>query len=231
MSKPPSAGGALPECVYEFWKFFAQTEGTLPEVVAVEELATLNEGLRLLFENLRAANQWFQTGEGEGRGGAALALEALWRFTALFEKPRNECLHIPVQRLLDQITRSAPKRGGQPLTGIQEAIKGQAAGSVKRLMQYGMPQSQAYKQVAKVLARHGVRLQRHGQPANTVRYWCEDVAADVSRKSMAAIAFERLFDEVENNRYAGMPSDAERRDYALKALADYLRKVAPDGGR
>jgi hypothetical protein len=229
MSNQPASEAELLAHARAFREFVEKFGGTLPEVITEANLPILNEGLRLFFAELRVAAKWFHTGEGDGRGGAVMSVDALWKFIALFDRPLSEGLHMPAQSHFDELTHENPRH----LTGVQQVIRGQAAGTVKRLMQAGLSQHEAHKQVAKVLVKHRVSKQRHGQQisANTVRYWCEDVAADVSRKGMAAIAFDRMFTEMDNTFYASLPSDGERRNCALRALSDFLHNVAPNGGR
>jgi hypothetical protein len=76
--------GDLPANLDATWRM----QGALPETVAAGNLEVLNSGLRSLFADLRRARCYFQNGEGNGRGGAVTALEALWRFITLFEAPR-----------------------------------------------------------------------------------------------------------------------------------------------
>jgi hypothetical protein len=212
MSNQPAPEAEFLAHARAFREFVEKFGGTLPEVITEANLPILNEGLRLFFAELRLAAKWFHIGAGDGRGGAVISVDALWKFIAMFDRPLSEGLHIPAQSHWDELTHENPRH----LTGVQEAIRGQAAGTVKRLMQAGMSQRGARKQVAKVLVKHRVSKQRHGQQisANTVRYWREDVAADVSRKSMAAIAFDRMAAETENKRDP------------LESLAAFIRKVA-----
>jgi hypothetical protein len=49
------------------------------------------------------------------------------------------------------------------------------------------------------------------------------VATDVSRRGAAAIVYDGMFTDEERRRFSGLPSDQERRAFALNSLAGFVR--------
>jgi hypothetical protein len=97
------------------------------------------------------------------------------------------------------------------------ALKGAAAGTVKRLLEAGLDRKQALKVVAKALAEQGVRPER-GSGAitgNTVRHWCEKVAEDEGRRGTAAMVYDSMFTAQESERFSALPSDQTGRTLPL----------------
>jgi hypothetical protein len=229
-------GDARPEI-----KFLDRMKGTIPELITVGDLETLNAGLGFLFADLRRALQLFEQSEGHGRAGAVKALGAIWRLVALFKQPYAESLILPILRLqdallaLDQNTVAPmlrrvrrPGRGGS--TGVRAALKGHAVGTVEQLVQAGVPRPQAHAKVAKVLIELAVRPERGSRPitATTVRHWCDEVAADVGRRSEAAVVYDGMFTADERQRFSLLPTGQARHSFALKSLASWVRAVLPE---
>ena len=61
--------------------------GTIPEQITAADLKTLNEGLRFFFWKLRLASGLFRQSGEEQRHAAIIAMDAAWRFVALFSQP------------------------------------------------------------------------------------------------------------------------------------------------
>ena len=220
--------------------FLDRTRGTLPELIAVGDLETLNWGLSFFFADLRRAWELFQQPEGHGRAGAISALGATWRLIALFEQPFAENLHMPILSLQDALfaldgnnvspmLRPVRHSGRARSTGARVALRGHAVGTVARLVQAGVPQERAHALVANVLVKLGVQPERGSRPitATTVRHWCDEVAADVGRRGGAAIVYDGMLKDEERQRFSALPSDHARQSFALKSLAQWVAAVLP----
>jgi hypothetical protein len=221
-------------------EFLEQSKATLPEVVSERDLETLNEGLRFLFAGLRHASKLYQRSEGHGRAGARRALSAVWQFIALFDQPFAAALHVPILQLevalralddnnVDPMLAPVPRRGRAKSTDKRAALKGHVVGTVIRLISAGVTQQQAYDQVATALVKFGVRPERGSRPitATTVRHWCDDVVADVSRRGVAAMIFHGMFTPEENERYAKQPTREKQRSLAFTSLKNFLQTFSP----
>jgi hypothetical protein len=216
-------------------------KGTLPEQITAGDLETLNAGLGYFFSDLRRAFALFQRSEAQGRPAVVKALGATWRFIALFNQPFAEILHVPILRLQDALLaldqnvvypmlRPVPRIGRASSTGVLAGLKGHAAGTVTRLTQARVPLEEAHAAVARALNKLGARPERGSGPitATTVRHWCDDVAADVSRHGEAAIVYDTMFRDEERERFSRLPSDQARRSIALKSLPEWVAAVLPE---
>jgi hypothetical protein len=205
-------------------EFLDRHKGTLPGIIGEAELETLNAGLNLLFARLREARRQFQEEGDAGRLGAFTALGALWQFIVLFKQPHAETLHVPVLKLLDAlaaldnnavepIIKPTRRPGRAPSSHAHLALKGHVAGTVRRLVAAGVNHKDAYKQVAQLLQRLGVRPERGlGHiTAATVRNWCNEVSADVSRQGTAAQMYETMFASSEEARFSKLSQADIRR--------------------
>jgi hypothetical protein len=235
-----SFAGAQPEARPEE-KFLDRMKGTLPELITVGDLETLNAGLRFFFTDLRRAWELFQQSEGHGRAGAVKALGAMWRLIALFKQPFDESLYVPILRVQDALRaldgntvspmlRRVRRSGRAGSTSVRAALRGYAAGTVERLVQAEVPLPQARAQVASALVKLGARPERGSKQvtATTVRHWCDEVAADVGRHGDAAIVYHSMFTDDERGRFSRQPSDQARRSLALKSLAQWVMAVLPE---
>jgi hypothetical protein len=223
--------------------FAWRMKGKLPEMVTTGDLEILNSGLQFLFADLRHANRFFRIGEGNGRGGAATALGALWRFITLFEQPLSEMLHMPILDLQQALVAlehnnvspmlkpPKPKRPGRAKSSpARDALKGHVAGTVQCLLQSGItPVAAAHRRVAKVLDELGVRAERgRGNiSATTVRHWCDEVDIDVGRGTTAAINYDSMFTDEKITRFSALPSNEARQGHALTSLAAFVRVTFP----
>jgi hypothetical protein len=193
------------------------------------------------FADLRAAWELYQRSEGHGRAGAIKAISAAWRLIALFEKPFSENLHLPILRLHDALTalddnnvssmlQPVPRTGRADSIGARTALKGYVAGTVMRLLEARVSRREAHREVAKVLLQRGVRPERGpGQvTSDTVRHWCDEVAADVGRKDNAAMVCDGMFTPEERTKFARLPSDQKKQQFALASLADFVAAVFPE---
>jgi hypothetical protein len=221
--------------------FIDRMKGTLPEVLTARDLKTLNAALSFFFADLRHAWTLFQALEGSGRAGAIRALGAMWRLVMLFQQPLADNLQVPILRLqdalrtlddnkVDPMLKPAPRSGRARSTGARAALRGHAAGTVKRLMQAGLAKTKACAQVARTLTKLGVRPERGpGQiTATTIRHWCNQVAADAGRRSDAATVYDGMFTEYEHNRFLGLSSDRNRQSLAIESLEGFVRAVLPE---
>jgi hypothetical protein len=222
-------------------EFIDRMKGSLPEALTERDLETLNAALRFFFADLRAAWELFQASEDHGRAGAIKALAATWRFIALFQQPLSENLQLPILRLQDALAAlddnnispmliPVPRTGRAASSGTRAALKGHAAGAVARLMQAGVDRRQACEQVAKTLTQLGVRPERGSGEitATTIRHWCDEVSADVSRQGAAATLYDSMFTAEECRRFSGLSSLAERQSLAIKSLEGFVRAALPE---
>ena len=220
--------------------FLERSKGTLPETITESNLGTLNEGLGFLFAQLREARRRYDEEGDGGRAGAFMALGAIWKFIVLFDRPHAERLHTPILRLLDAlaaleennvlpIVKPVPRPGRAPSSHGHAALKGQAAATVKRLTQAGVPLKEAHKAVARELNKLGVRPERGSDPvtSRTVRNWCGEVASDVGRHGTAALMCADNFTDEEQKRFSAL-SKVDAKRFALASLAGFVRDVFPD---
>ena len=221
--------------------FIDRMKGTLPEALTARDLKALNAALSFFFADLRWAWALFQASERHGRAGPFLALGAMWRLIALFKQPFAENLHLPILRLQDALTalddnevapmlKPVPRRGRARSTGVRLALRGYAAGTVERLMQAGVERQQACEQVAKALTRLDIRAERGRRKitTDTIRHWCDEVSADVSRKREAAIVYDDMFTDCERRRFSALPSNQARRSRAIASLTHWIWAVFPE---
>jgi hypothetical protein len=227
--------------VVEATEFLDRTKGTLPEQITAADLEKLNTGLRFLFSYLRGASELFHRSESDIRHGAIMASAAAWRFVALFKQPYDENLHLPILHLHDalqmldegtvppMLTKSVRRRGRATSTGARAALRGYAASTLARLAEARLPLPEARALVAEALVALGVQPERGSGPitARTVRTWCEEVAADVSRRGAAATVYDSMFTDEERQRFSGRQSDQERQAHALNSLAGFVRANFP----
>jgi hypothetical protein len=110
-TSPSGPTGDPPTVVVEAAEFLDRTKGTLPEQIAAADLEKLNTGLSFFFSYLRGPSEKFHRSEDEGRHGAIIALDAAWRFIALFKQPYAENLHLPILHLQDALRKLAEGSG------------------------------------------------------------------------------------------------------------------------
>jgi hypothetical protein len=224
--------------------------GTLPETIVAGDLEILNSGLHLLFADLRRAYQYFQDGEGNGRGGASTALGALCRFIMLFEKPLAEGLQLPILDLqqalaalednnVSPMLEPLRHRGRAKSSDAREALKGHVAGTVQRLLQAGINSDDAHRRVAEELEKRGVRAERGAGnvTATTVRHWCDEVDTDVERRGTAAVVYDSMFTVSERENFSFLVwLDRNQKGvehlpapvFALKSLAAFVAAIFPN---
>jgi hypothetical protein len=221
--------------------FIDRMNGTLPEALTARDLKALNAALSFFFADLRWAWALFQASERHGRAGPFLALGAMWKFIALFKQPFAENLHLPILLLQDALTaldhnKVAPmlkpvlRRGRTRSTGARLALRGYAAGTVERLKQTGLTKPQAYARVAKTLTKLDIRAERGRRQitADTIRHWCDEVSADVSRTREAAIVYDGMFTDDERRRFSDLRSNHARRSRAIASLTHWIWAVFPE---
>jgi hypothetical protein len=107
-----------------------------------------------------------------------------------------------------------------------EALKGHVAATVQRLLQAGMSTTDAHRFVAKELKILELKSERGSDlTETTVRHWCDEVVADVSRVGGAADLYHRMLTEDELKRFKALPSDQARKDLARASLIAFVREV------
>jgi hypothetical protein len=214
--------------------FALHRRGTLPEAIRSKDLEVLNAGLRLFFADLRGARRHFGNNQ---RHGSIEALGALIRFIALFEAPFADLLHVPVlvlhealfgldENIVRPLLEPVKKPGRSRSSMAHEALKGHVAGTVQRLFQTGKSTADAYGLVAEELDKLGLKPERGSGAltATTVRHWCDEVAADMSRTGGAADVYDRMFTVDEVEKFKTLPRDQARR-FALESLVAFVREV------
>jgi hypothetical protein len=232
-----------PKVMIDAAEFLNQTQGTLPEHIAAADLDKLNTGLGFLFAYLRGASDVFHRADHGGRAGAIMALDAAWRFVALFRGPRAELLFQPILDLqaalrnLDEggvpaMLKPIRRSGRAPSTDTHAALWGYAAGTVRRLTESGISLGDARKLVAEALVELGVRPERGKEPITdrTVRSWCEKVSEDVGRRGAAATVYDTMFTDEECRRFSDLRSDRQKHAHALNSLAWFVRTHFPSIG-
>jgi hypothetical protein len=193
----------------------------------------LNEAFKSLYTGLREAKTLFGTGDDAGREGAIHALETVVKFLGRFQPVVDEGLHAPLAVLLDgllslsdgavaPLLKHIPHTGQSRASALRECTIGAAAFVVDRLCAAGYPDREAQEFVASTLRAEGVRAARGRFPevtADTVRTWCDDVAADM--KAQAAQVFKGLTDDPENLP----PPGADARQFFHRHLVHVARAI------
>jgi hypothetical protein len=224
----------------QFLEFFYRYKGTLPDSISQADLIPLNAALSFLFAHLRQARRQFDEEGDAGRFGAFTALGALVQFILIFKSSNSETLHTPILRLQDAlvtldknsvlpIVAPTRRRGRGVSSQLHAALKGHVAGTIRRLVNLGVRQPDAQRKVAALLRRLGVRAERgHGYvTAATVRNWCNEVSSDVSLEGTAALVYDDLFSDAEEQRYATL-SNIEAQNFAFACLSDWVRWQYPE---
>ena len=180
---------------------------------SAEDVAALGATFNALYKGLIEAKQVFDSGRNEGREGVIHAVETVLKFLAKSGPIRSHGLHAPLAALFDAlmslddgvvlpILKKARRTGRGRASAMRESIKGAVAFTAYALHATGQSVPAAHKLVASALQKQGVTTERgrdQGVTTRTVRGWCEDVAADVSRESEAAQTFDRLQQEWPQN--------------------------------
>lgn len=195
----------------------------LPESVAAGDVPRLNIAFQHLWAELRAAHSEFA--DGNHLHGAYLSLLSVYAFLSLFGPVRQEGLFVPLAalesalRALDEgvvepILRS-PRRartGRARSSDLYQELKGTAVYVVSRLCELGHVRSDALKIVAADLRRIGVKPDRGSGEvtSRTVRWWCEEIAADVGRHGAAAQRCDVLLLHSANEALDNMPPESAK---------------------
>jgi len=222
-------------------EFLDRAKGTLPEIISVADLDTLNSALSFLFTFLRKARRQYDEEGDNGRSGAFTALAAYWMFVVIFRVPLAESLEVPILLLQDALAglesnRVSPilkpikRRGRSPSSYAHATLKGHVAGTVRRLMETGLKREEAYKKIAKRLNLLGARPDRGSGRVTvaTVKNWCDEVSSDVGRHGTAALMYDSMFERLEEQeRLSRTPKD-QARDHFLDALAGWVQTVFPE---
>ena len=191
-----------------------------------------------LYEGLIEAKQLFETGRNDGREGVIHAIETVLKFLEKLGSIRSHGLHAPLVALFNAlmnlddgvvlpILKKARRTGRGRASAMRESIKGAIAFTVHGLHVTGMQMPAAQKLVASALQKQGLKAERGRDQeitARTVRGWCADVAADVSRRGEAAQAFDLLLKECSLQNYA---TSKHLRRKLLDDLVGMIRQLTP----
>ena len=204
----------------DWWSVAAEP---LPESIATGDLPRLNIAFLHLWAELREAQSEFA--KGNHQDGAYLAVLAVSAFLSLFGPVRQEGLSTPLAALesalwvLDEgvvepiLKPTRQARSGRARSSVlYQELKGAAVFVVHRLHRLGLEQKKARAVVADELRSIGVKPDRgSGQiTARTIRWWCEEVAADVGRQGVAAQRSHTLLSHPGNKALENMPREAAR---------------------
>jgi hypothetical protein len=225
-------------------EFVNRMAGRFPEAIAESDQESLNLALGFLFESLRKARRLYDQEQDGGRAAALMALGGMWQFIALFKAPLAELLHVPILNLQDAlaalennnvlpILKPVKRVGRAASSHAYTTLKGHAAGTVQRLLQVRLERRLAFRAVANALAKQGIRAERGSGAvtATTVRHWCDEVASDVGRRGTAAMMYDSMFTDIENNRFSELPPD-QAQLYALGSLGAWVQEmICPTGSR
>jgi hypothetical protein len=171
-----------------------------------QQLAAIEDAFNALYAGLVEAKRLFEEGSNGGREGAIHAIESVLKFLECSTAVQSYGLHAPLVALFDAmmnldngvvrpILQRVPHSGRSRASAVRESIKGAIAFTVDRLCTTGLPVTSARKLVARTLKEVVLTAERGRHPTvteRTIRGWCEDVAADVSRKGEAAQVFDSL---------------------------------------
>ena len=211
---------------------------------SVEQLTAIEAAFNALYEGLVEAKQLFDNGRNEGREGAIHAVETVLKFLEKSGPIRSHGLHVPLAALFNAlmnlddgvvlpILKKARRTGRGRASAMRESIKGAVAFTVHGLHATGLQMPAAHKLVASALQKQEVKAERgrdQGVTARTVRGWCEDVAADVSRHGEAAQTYDGLIADPDLRVITkGLPPK-EARKGLLGLLAELLKKTRPQKG-
>jgi hypothetical protein len=222
-------------------EFLERHQGSIPEIIGTQDLDTLNSAFGFFFARLREARRQFDHEGDNGRLGAFTALAAFWMFVVLFKGPHAESLQVPILRLQDAlaglennlvspIVKPIGRRGRAPSSNAHAALRGFAAGTVKRLVDIGLTHPSARREVAKRLCQLGVRPERGAGSvtADTVESWCDDVSSDVGRHGTAAQMYDSMFARLEEQQRLSTMPRGEARRHALDSLSAWVQTMFPE---
>src|SRR5262249_27172083 len=165
---------------------------------------------KVLLAGLEEANRLFVAGEDAGRRGVIAALNAVLQFLESYEgtidhrQPIGELLNALLSLGQGQVLpllkprKRRKSEGRAPASAARESDIGKVAFTVHQLCETGMDTDEACEMAAKVCREAGVKPSRRGKgqeleaTARTVRGWCEKIAEDVARNTVAAKTFDRL---------------------------------------
>jgi hypothetical protein len=205
---------------------------------SAKDLAAIKGAFNALYKGLIEAKQLFDSGRNEGREGAIHAVESVLKFLEGLTPIRSYRLHAPLVELFNAlmnlddgevrpILKKARRTGRGRASAVRESIKGAVAFTVHALHATGLQTPAAHKLVASAVQKQGVMPERGRKQevtARTIRGWCEDVAADVSRRGEAAQTFDLLQKE------CPLQKDADPKLIHRKLLDDLIgliRQLTP----
>jgi hypothetical protein len=172
-----------------------------------------------LYAGLQRATIQFAKDEDAGRNGVTAALETVLRFLEKFDAVSRHGLTTPLARLYNDLLAlddgnvspllSPKSRSGRArASGFYDGLKGLAVFTVDALTTESRSGADARKIVARKLNQLGVSPARKGSAnasrnitERTLRYWQEDIAADVGLRSTAAQTFREAKTEFEKLKF------------------------------
>ena len=186
---------------------------------------------------LREAQSEFA--KGNHLDGAYRALLAVSAFLSLFGPVKQEGLSTPLAALesalwaLDEgvvepiLKPTRRARSGRARSSVlYQELKGAAVYVVHRLHRLGLEQKKARAIVAAELRSIGVKPDRGSGEitARTIRWWCEEVAADVGRQGVAARRSHALLSHPGNKALENMPREAAK-SYLRSRLRFFITTI------
>src|SRR5262249_31627535 len=142
----------------------------------------------------------------------------------------QEGLTLLEQNVVLDMLKPVRRRGRGPSSHAYSALKGRAAATVRRLVESGLPPTEARRAVSKHLNLLKVRSERGSGKitADTVRHWCDEVSSDVGKDTAGSFVYDSLFVESENARFSTLAPERVR-SVALSDLSNWVLNIRPDG--
>lgn len=207
------------------------TQPLLSDLVNENEQMVLRANLLVFFDRLRKAADLYR--KHEHRAEAIAAVDAAINLISRFDPGVCENLAAPLLSLNSALTALnfgtvepvlQPKRdekgGNTPDSMERQDLIGTAVATVRGLQWTGLPLKQAHKAVANTLNNVRFSARSGSVTARTVRYWCEIVAADLGKHSIAARAASAMLTDDHKAGIKSLPLP-EARKRLLKMLATY----------
>jgi hypothetical protein len=232
----------------------AKSAPGLPEKIAPGDLEALNEGLSVLFGELRVARN-LPPGETNGRQNAVVALGAAWRFLMRFEPVLTESLQVPLMSLdsallalnennVEPILKPTRRTGRAISSPRHYTLIGIAVGAAGRLEWTGLSPLDANKAVATKLNALGVKPTRGsgGITAGTLQRWRNKInevqpllrlppqvfQSELSAKDLgwinAAVNVHRMMTEKSRAQVTALAA-ADARRFVLLALENAISQM------
>jgi hypothetical protein len=170
------------------------------------EIVLVSNPLGPLIEGLREASHGLEEAKDSSRNSVIAAVSAVIDFLLPFQRMTPESWLPPLLILQDALLSlddglvhplllpvRSPRGGRSRASCAREIIKARAVLTVHWLCESGVEVKEAYKMVANVFDKAGVKAGRGRYPqvtAGTLEYWCKEIAKDVERRSDAAKTYD-----------------------------------------